>query len=81
MWQGTRRIVAASVIAAAAGSLARLLHLRWAPELHPRLVGFPVLAVFGATYLLAAWWMGSAEAARWLRLRVRGGNAPHGGTE
>ncbi|BAH38639.1 hypothetical protein GAU_1597 [Gemmatimonas aurantiaca T-27] len=71
MWHGTRRIVIAAVIAAMAGTLARLLHVRWMPGLHPRFAGPPVLAVFGATYLLAAWWMGSAEAARWLRLRVR----------
>jgi hypothetical protein len=30
-----------------------------------------VLAGFGATYLAVAWALGSAEAARWLRLSVR----------
>ena len=30
-----------------------------------------VLAGFGVTYLVVAWVMGSAEAARWLRLPVR----------
>jgi hypothetical protein len=28
--------------------------------------------VVGGTYLLTAWWLGSAEAARWLRRPVRG---------
>lgn len=71
MWRGTRRIIVSSVLAMAAGLVARALHLYWLPTLHPRIAGVPVLGAFGATYLLAAWWMGSAEAARWLRLKAR----------
>lgn len=75
MWGGTRRIALAALAGAAAGTVLRLLQQAALPTLHPRLAGPPVLAVMGGTYLLAAWWMGSAEAARWLRrpVRVRGG--------
>jgi putative peptidoglycan lipid II flippase len=74
MWRGTRRIAIASAFAAAAGAAARLLHQEFAPTLHVRLAAVPVLGVFGLTYLVSAWWMGSAEAARWMRRapRMRG---------
>jgi len=36
-----------------------------------RMAAFPVLGAFGVTYLVSAWWMGSAEAARWVRRPVR----------
>lgn len=71
MWVGTRRIGMAAAAAAVAGGGARLLQGLVAPGLHPRLAGGPVLAVVAGSYLLAAWWMGSAEAARWLRRPVR----------
>lgn len=74
MWTGTRRIAMATLAAVAAGTVVRLGLEAVAPPLHPRLAGLPVLAVVGGTYLLTAWWLGSAEAARWLRrpVRVRG---------
>lgn len=71
MWMGTRRIVVASLLATAVSFVARWAHMYWLPTLHPRLAGIPVLAVFGVVYLTTAWWMGSAEAARWLRRGVR----------
>jgi len=71
MWRGTRRIVAAALLAAVVGTLMRLVQYRWFPTMHPRLSGIPVLSAFGATYLTVAWWMGSAEAARWLRRPAR----------
>lgn len=71
MWQGTRRILLASLCAAVAGSAARLLHAQLTPGLHVRLAAVPVLAAFAATYLGTAWWMGSAEAARWVRRAPR----------
>jgi putative peptidoglycan lipid II flippase len=79
MWKGTRRIMLASLVAVVAGSGARLLHQHFAPEWHVRVAAFPVLGVFGASYLLAAWWMGSAEAARWLRRRPRHADSPSAG--
>lgn len=67
MWQGSRRIVAATVLATLLA-----LPVRWALRaLHPILSGPPTLAVFGAAYLLTAWWMGSREASRLLRLTPR----------
>ncbi|WP_353266201.1 murein biosynthesis integral membrane protein MurJ [Gemmatimonas sp.] len=71
MWYGTRRIVTASVCAALVGWGARLVHHSVLSAWHVRLVALPVLAAFGVTYLVVAWWMGSAEAARWLRRPVR----------
>jgi putative peptidoglycan lipid II flippase len=71
MWQGTRRIVVAAVSGAIAGTLARVLAGALVPGAHPRVTGVPVLAVVAASYLLVAWWMGSAEAARWVRRPVR----------
>lgn len=67
MWQGSRRIVLAAVMAAGVA-----WGLRWVlPPLHPMVEAPPVLAGFGITYLLAAWGMGSREAARLLRLAPR----------
>ncbi|MBL0939744.1 MAG: murein biosynthesis integral membrane protein MurJ [Gemmatimonadaceae bacterium] len=74
MWQGTRRIVIAAVVAGLVGSGARLLHHQFVPSLHHRLAAFPVLLSFGATYLLVAWSLGSREAAKWLRLAPRVGS-------
>ena len=71
MWAGTRRIVLATAAAVAVGLLLRLLQGSVWPGVHPRIAGPPILAAFGAAYLLVAWAMGSAEAARWLRLRPR----------
>ncbi len=71
MWRGTRRILLAAVVAAVVSTLLRYVQYRWFSTMHPRLAGIPVLGAFGATYLLAAWAMGSAEAARWLRRPVR----------
>jgi putative peptidoglycan lipid II flippase len=71
MWVGTRRILVAALVAAVVGSLARLLHQHYAASLHVRLAALPVLGAFGVTYLVSAWWMGSAEAARWVRRPVR----------
>ena len=71
MWQGTRRIVVAGVAATVIGLLLRLVQQRWWPTVHPRIVGVPMLAGFGITYLVVAWRMGSAEAARWLRRPAR----------
>jgi putative peptidoglycan lipid II flippase len=72
MWTGTRRIGLATLVAVIAGTVTRLGLDAVAPPLHPRIAGLPVLAVVGGTYLLTAWWLGSAEAARWLRRPVRG---------
>jgi putative peptidoglycan lipid II flippase len=68
MWTGTWRIVLAAALAAAVASPLRMV---LDPD-SPRVSGSIVLGVFGAAYLLAAWWMGSGEAARLLRLRSRG---------
>jgi len=71
MWEGTRRIVLAAGAAGLAGAAARVAHQHWAAGLHVRLAALPVLGVFAVTYLVTAWWMGSAEAARWVRRPVR----------
>lgn len=71
MWQGTRRIAFASLAAGLLAAALRMAQQRWFPGLHPRVAGVPVLAGFGITYLVTAWAMGSAEAARWLRRPVR----------
>ena len=71
MWLGTRRIMVAAIVAAVAGGVARVLHAQLLPTLHVRLAALPVLGVFGVAYLASAWWLGSAEAARWLRQPVR----------
>jgi putative peptidoglycan lipid II flippase len=67
MWAGTRRIVVAAV---AAGLLTAPVRW-WLRHLHPMASGVPILGTFGVCYLLAAWWMGSREAARLLRLAPR----------
>ncbi len=41
------------------------------PPLHRWIEGPVVLGAFSLVYLVASWWGGSAEAARWLRLRAR----------
>ena len=70
----------ASVAATGVGLAAMWGQHAVAPALHPRVAGLPVLALFSLTYLAVAWWMGSAEAARWLRLRQRvpASGAAHG---
>jgi putative peptidoglycan lipid II flippase len=68
MWIGTRRIALAALAASLFAVAARgLIGSRgvW-------IEGPPAVAAFGITYLLIAWAMGSGEAARWLRLPVRG---------
>ncbi len=72
MWRGTRRIITAAAIAGVVGTVGRFVVQRWVPGAHPRVAGVPVLMLFAATYLIVAWLMGSAEAARWLRRPVRG---------
>ncbi len=49
------------------------------PPLHRWIEGPLVLGAFSLVYLLASWWDGSAEAARWLRLRTRTSRASAGG--
>ena len=71
MWAGTRRIVIASVAGAVIAFGVRQAAFTTMPTLHPRVIGPPILALFGIVYLLVAWWMGSGEAARWLRLPPR----------
>ena len=71
MVQGTRRIVLAALVAAVVGGALHYAQWRYLAALHPRLAGPPILAAFGLVYLLVAWRMGSAEAARWLRVRPR----------
>lgn len=71
MWRGTRRIILSGLVATVAGLVLKWAHLHWMPSLHTRLAGIPILAVYGVTYLLVAWWNGSLEAARWLRLKER----------
>lgn len=71
MWRGTRRIVVAALAATAIGVLCGTLQKQYVPTLHPRIAGVPVLAAYALTYLVVAWAMGSAEAARWLRLAPR----------
>lgn len=73
MWHGTRRIALATVAAAVIAAPVRYL-LR---DQVPYVVAPPTLGVFSLAYLVAAWLMGSAEAARWLRRPVRtlGGSA------
>lgn len=48
------------------------------PELHRWIEGPVVLGAFSLVYLVTSWWNGSAEAARWLRLRVREATSPAG---
>jgi putative peptidoglycan lipid II flippase len=71
MWAGTRRIVVAAVLATVVGLALSFLQKHYVPAVHPRLAGVPVLGAFAVTYLAAAWWMGSGEAARWLRRPIR----------
>ncbi len=67
MWVGSARIAAAGIIAAVAA-----IPVRWAlRDFHPMVGGVPILAAFGVIYLVAAWSMGSREAARLLRLSPR----------
>ncbi len=68
MWLGSRRIVIASIAAAALAWPVRMLVRDW----HPMVGGPPVLALFGISYLAFAWWMGSREAARLLHVTARG---------
>jgi putative peptidoglycan lipid II flippase len=81
MRAGTRRILVAAISAVTVGYAGRVLQGLWWPAAHPRLAGVPVLAAFGATYLVVSWWLGSAEAARWLRLPPRGATASTGPSE
>ncbi|MEQ1693632.1 MAG: lipid II flippase MurJ, partial [Gemmatimonas sp.] len=67
MWRGSRRIAVASLLA----MLVALPVRWWLRDWHPIVGGPPTLAVFGIAYLLAAWWMGSREASRLLRLPPR----------
>ena len=67
MWLGSRRIVLASLLAMFGAFPVRW----WLRALHPMLSGPPTLLLFGVVYLLTAWWMGSREASRWLRLTPR----------
>lgn len=73
MWKGTRRIAIATILAALIAAPVRYL-LR---DQVPYVVAPPTLGLFSLAYLVAAWLMGSAEAARWLRQPVRtlGGGA------
>lgn len=71
MWHGTRRIVLSATMATACAWVMRTVHYAIVPSWHPRLAALPVLGTFGVAYLLMAWWLGSAEAARWLRRPVR----------
>ncbi len=41
------------------------------PALHRWIQASIVLGVFSVIYLVSSWWLGSAEAARWLRLSPR----------
>ncbi|MEP6834607.1 MAG: murein biosynthesis integral membrane protein MurJ [Gemmatimonas sp.] len=67
MWHGTRRIVIATILAGVLAVPARYL-LR---DRSTYVVALPTLALFSIAYLVFAWFMGSAEAARWLRRPVR----------
>lgn len=78
MWEGTRRIIIAALVATVAGGVASWTHKAYLPMVHPRLAGVPVLGAFGVAYLVTAWLMGSAEAARWLRQRPRGARTSFG---
>ncbi len=76
MWLGTRRIVLSSAVAAAVACAVRAVVVVQWPTVHPRIAGPPILVAFGVVYLVSAWWMGSAEAARWLRQPVRAHSGP-----
>ena len=67
MWKGTQRIILSALVALVVSLPLRLVF----DPARPRLFGPVLLAVFGAVYLLAAWWLGSAEAARLLRRPLR----------
>lgn len=67
MWTGTVRIVSSAIIATALALPVRW----WLRSSHPMLSGPPTLGLFGVGYLVSAWWMGSREAARLLRLAPR----------
>jgi putative peptidoglycan lipid II flippase len=71
MWMGSRRIAIASAFGGlVAFALSVLIERTW-PGVHPRIAGPPILVTFGVSYLGLAWWLGSGEAARWLRLAPR----------
>lgn len=67
MWRGTRRIMISTIGAALIAAPIR--YLVWGKT--PYISGPPTLGVFSLSYLVIAWLMGSAEAARWLRRPVR----------
>jgi hypothetical protein len=68
MWVGTARIVLTALIAALLA-----FPVRWYLRAeHPMIAAPPTFVVFGVTYLVAAWGMGSGEAARLLRRAPRG---------
>ncbi len=71
MWIGTRRIVLASLVGTMLALAMRVAQTSQWPNAHPRLVGPPILIAFSVAYLVSAWWMGSREAARWLRRAPR----------
>jgi putative peptidoglycan lipid II flippase len=62
-----RRVALCTVVAASAAGALRLVSAGW----HRLLEGAVVLGMFSAVYLLLSWWLGSTEAARWLRLSPR----------
>lgn len=67
MWIGTRRIVIATTLATLAAAPLRIV----LGADRPWIAAPPTLAVFALMYLVSAWWMGSGEAARWLRRPAR----------
>jgi putative peptidoglycan lipid II flippase len=66
------RVLACTVAAAAVAGALRLVSASW----HRWVEGPIVLGLFSLAYLLTSWWMGSGEAARWLRLAPRRAETP-----
>jgi putative peptidoglycan lipid II flippase len=62
-----RRVLLCTAVSAALAAGLRTLTGPW----HRLLEGTIILGAFALIYLLTSWWLGSGEAARWLRLAPR----------
>jgi len=67
-----RRVLLCTLAAASVAGGLRVVSAPW----HRWVEGPIVLGVFSFVYLFTAWWMGSGEAARWLRLVPRRAERP-----
>jgi len=65
--QAVQRVVVCTAVAAGMAGALRVVSSGW----HRLVEGAIVLGLFSVVYLVLSWWLGSAEAARWLRLSPR----------